>query len=719
MTETSSPLTRTVNYVLCVLALTSLAPSGKAQEEAIASETVAMEKFTVSAATRTEKLASALPVSTTVVPEERLQQQLAISTDVGQALAQFVPGYAPSRQKMTSNGESFRGRDPLYLLDGIPQSNPLRAGKRESQVIDPFFLDKIEVVHGSSAAQGLGATGGIINFITRRAPQTEGVAQRLEIAGVTSTRFKSEGLGGKIGYSVAAKQNAISAVGGVTYEVKPFGYDGDGRALGVDNVQGDTLDSEAYDLFAKVGYDFSARHAVEFMVNRYDLQQNADWIAVSGNRANGTPTSARPGTPAGLPAQNEVLSAALTFTDRELFDGELTVNLFRQDFTALYGASDTAATRSNFRVNGVPTLDQSQIEAEKYGARVTWAGSFPSLADLGVVTGFDVISDETLQALVLTGRSWVPRTTYVGWSPYMQLEKPLGPVTLHGGLRYEVAQLRVGDFRTIESAGNTFVSGGRPSFEEALFNLGATWKATSRLTVFGGYTQGFGMPDVGRVLRAINRPGLDVDNYIDLQPIVTDNFEAGVRYYGATWNASWSAYKTTSKLGARLVANPAGILSVFRERTETYGTEIQGEMELGRFGAFGGYLAVQEGKSDRDGNGALDKRLPAVNVAPAKLSLHWTRAWTKTFSTRVQSLTLFDRDDPDSIPAGNFNGYTLFDVVAFVRLPRGELSIGVENVLDKHYITYFSQTLTGASASNDDYFAGRGRMLTARYRLDF
>ena len=150
-------------------------------------EVIALDQLTVSAATRTEKLASALPVTTTVVTAEQLDRQFSLSTDLGQALAQFIPSYAPSRQKLTSRGESFRGRDPLYLVDGIPQSNPLRAGNRESVTVDPFFLEKVEVVHGSSAAQGLGATGGIVNYITQRA--------RLKRFGLCGERFDGSGSG--------------------------------------------------------------------------------------------------------------------------------------------------------------------------------------------------------------------------------------------------------------------------------------------------------------------------------------------------------------------------------------------------------------------------------------------------------------------------------------------------------------------------------------------
>jgi hypothetical protein len=90
---------------------------------------------------------------------------------------------------------------------------------------------------------------------------------------------------------------------------------------------------------------------------------------------------------------------------------------------------------------------------------------------------------------------------------------------LHGGLRYELAALKVDDFRTIESADNQLVRGGSPSFTEPLVNVGATWRVANRVTLFGGFTQGFGMPDVGRVLRAINTPNRAVDDYIDLRGV--------------------------------------------------------------------------------------------------------------------------------------------------------------------------------------------------------
>lgn len=693
----------------------SVAPSASAEE------VLHLERLFVTAALRTEKLASALPVSTTVVAEDSLHRQLAVSGDLGQVLAQAVPSYAPSRQKLTSRGESFRGRDPLYLVDGIPQSNPLRAGNRESLTIDPFFLERIEVVHGSSAAQGMGATGGIVNYVTVAPPSEEGLHSRLEIAGVSSGRFKNDGYGGKVSALAAGRQGALSFVAGATFEHRPFAFDGEGRPLGVDTVQGDTMDSDATAFFAKAGWRLSERHRLEALFSRFDLEQNLDWVAVAGNRAAGTTTSAVEGRPAGRPAENAVNSAAVTFQDRALFSGELSVNLFLQDFGATYGASDTPATRNSFRVNGVPTLDQSRIEAEKRGVRTTWVGQLPQAGDLGIVTGFDYLSDETAQVLILTGRTWVPYTTYEGWSPYLQLERPFGALTLHGGVRHEFAKLKVDDFRTIESANSTLVRGGSPSFSKTLGNLGANWRLSRMLTLYGGFAQGFGMADIGRILRGINTPGKDVDDFINLEPIVTDNWEAGLRLRGQGWSLGWNVWLSRAKLGARLVANPSGIFDVVREKSETYGTELSGQFRLpGALGSVGGHVSVVEGKSDRNLDGRLDFRLPGVNVSAPKAVLHWDRTWNRTFDTRLQMLSLLPRSDPDGIASGDFRGYTLVDLLVRWRLDgRHTLSFGVENLLDRRYITYYSQTLTGVNADNFNYYAGRGRSLTLRHRIDF
>src|SRR3546814_9143823 len=93
------------------------------------------------------------------------------SSDLIDSLSFSIPSFAPGRQKMTSTGESLRGRTPLYMVDGIPQSTPLRDGKRSGFTVDPAFVERVEVIYGANAIQGVGATGGVINYVTTTAPE--------------------------------------------------------------------------------------------------------------------------------------------------------------------------------------------------------------------------------------------------------------------------------------------------------------------------------------------------------------------------------------------------------------------------------------------------------------------------------------------------------------------------------------------------------------------
>src|SRR5690606_9493917 len=93
-------------------------------------------KVTVSASTsRLPGSEAGLPNSTAAITAEELQEQLAVTRDLSQVLANLIPAFAPSRQKMSSFGESLRGRQPLYMVDGVPQSTPLRAGSRDAHTI--------------------------------------------------------------------------------------------------------------------------------------------------------------------------------------------------------------------------------------------------------------------------------------------------------------------------------------------------------------------------------------------------------------------------------------------------------------------------------------------------------------------------------------------------------------------------------------------------------
>src|SRR3546814_2666774 len=120
---------------------------------------------------------------------------------------------------MSSFGESLRGRQPLYMVDGVPQSTPLRDGARDAHTIDPAMIERIEVIHGANALQGIGASGGIINIITKRAPREDGATfHDISIGASTALPSEDDGAGYRGSYLFGTKQGAFDFVGGLRSE---------------------------------------------------------------------------------------------------------------------------------------------------------------------------------------------------------------------------------------------------------------------------------------------------------------------------------------------------------------------------------------------------------------------------------------------------------------------------------------------------------------------
>src|SRR5687767_1295280 len=153
-------------------------------------------------ASRVEKPLSTIPNTVTVIDDEELEQQLAIHNDLSTVLGNLIPSFAPSRQKMTNAGESLRGRKPLYMIDGIPQSSPLREGGRDGHIIDPSVIARVEVLHGANAIHGLGASGGIINLITKK--PSDKLEQSVSLDGTVQSEDIGESADYGVNYSISS-----------------------------------------------------------------------------------------------------------------------------------------------------------------------------------------------------------------------------------------------------------------------------------------------------------------------------------------------------------------------------------------------------------------------------------------------------------------------------------------------------------------------------------
>ena len=672
-----------------------------------------LEPVTVTT-TRGNSEAGETPQKITVINRDEIEQQMAITNDQAQVLSNLIPSYSPSRQKLTNSGETFRGRDPLFLIDGIPQSNPLRDGSRDGYTIDLAMVERIEVIHGASAEHGLGATGGIINFVTRR-PEGTDLRQHIGVGVSAPTDYESDGLSYETDYRLEGIHGDWDFLLGGAYKSRGLFYDADGRAVGIDQAQGDTMDSQSYDVFMKVGYWLDDTQNLELSVNRFELEGNHDYVGIEGDRANGVPATSVKGDPAGDPVRNEALTTSLSYRNTDLAGNDVRLQLYTQRFRARYGG-DTFGTFQDPTIAPAGTLfDQSQNESDKYGAKFTLTRDGLLDGNLKATTGLDLLQDETSQILAQTGREWVPETEFQNAAPFLQLNyQATDRLSLHGGVRHEYAKLDVDTYTTLASYGSQTVQGGSPRFEETLFNAGVVFQATDWAQLFANYSEGFGMPDVGRVLRAVDEPGQDVDDYVNLEPIVTDNREIGARLSQGAVDFEVSYYESDSDFGSRLALRN-GVFEVQREKTEIHGVEADLGWRFREGHRLSASYAHVSGKFDSNDNGVVDTRLDGRNIGPDRLTVRWQANWSPKLTTQVQGNHYFSRGIP-SDPKLGFDSYQLFDAFAGYRLGKGQVTVGVENLFNEQYITYFSQA---ASALDSRFFAGRGRVVSLGYNLDF
>ncbi|WP_454064462.1 TonB-dependent receptor [Candidatus Nitrospira salsa] len=692
-----------------------------ASSEQTAVQKIKLKPVTVSA-TRVEKPISAIPNTVTILEREAITQQTTIRDDVQSILENTVPGFGPSLRRLNGQAESFRGRNPLYLIDGVPQFNALRNASRDGKTIDPFFLERIEVIHGSNSIQGVGATGGVVSMVTR-SPRTDGTWTNLLRAGVTShDSFNQDGFTYKVAGLTGKKfERFFDVIGGATFHHRGLFFDGNGDRVGLYQSQGDAMDSKSWDVFFKAGFEPDNHQRLQVMVNHFNLESDGDFGPVIGDRSTGRLTTTEKG---GLftreldPPENDVTTLSVDYTHSSLFNGKLTSQFFYQDFAAVFaGGFNTFYTLTP---GGAAEFDQSTLKSKKYGAKFIYSWNGLEDWDMTPSLGFDFTRDNTSQVLVQTGRSFMPETIFDSYAPFAQFDYTiLDRVHLTAGVRYIFAELTVDDFTTLPVTNNTFVSGGNPTFEEVLPNGGITFDVTPWMSVYGSYAEGFTMPDVGRVLRGIDTPGQDVDSFLNLDPVVTENIEFGVNMNFSRGQLHVAYYRSDSDLAARLQANPDDSFTVEREKTRIYGLDVTGSVDVTDEIVVGLNYSWIQGEIDSDDNGSFDTELDGVNISPNRLNLFSTISLDNGLSGRVQLSHLFKRSfgGASNNPNANFNGITLVDLLIAQQTEYGQFSLGIENLLDNQYVTYFSQV--NPSQNNQSFFAGSGRSLSLFWQHEF
>lgn len=672
---------------------------------------------TIITGSRTAKAIDKIPGAITVVGKEEVAHTLAVTEDASAVLARSVPGYSESSQAMSNTGETLRGRIALRLFDGVPQGSPLREGGRNATFTDMGVIGRIEVINGPSASEGIGAAGGIINYISK-VPSKPGNEFQLITRYTTQGHDDSDGY--KVGLNFARKTDDYDLLVAASHIDRGMTYDSQPRRIGL-NTSGSVADSKANNLFVKAGFDFGTDKSqrIQFSASQFKIEGNNQYRLVDGDRDTGsTNTSERGAIPGSRAEFNDFKQYSLSYRHNDLLGGTFTADAYYADQAMRYPAENGEDRQDPLIAPLGQLWDQSEIYTKKKGLRTSWTRpDIFSVQGLEFRGGVDVVQDEAQQRLALTNRLWVPPMLYKSTAPYMQLSYDLGPLTLSGGYRREDGELSVEDYTTTYYRNRVAVKGGKLSYTAGLPNLGAVYRFNNEWSAFASMGKGFSLPNVGIPLRNINRPGQEVTGILDLQAIIVKNKEVGVNWRSRNASFGASVYDSRSDLGVSLSIDPiTNDFIMNRAPVRIRGLEMSGDIRLAQDWKISALYSRILGTTTFTAGGPLDKRMGVNDVNPDKVgaSINWK--FSPQGDVTLGSTTLLSRNlNIGKSGQERTRGYTLLDLSANYDLGRyGKLTGGVENLTNRFYILSWSQL-----AGYRNFWSGRGRVFSITHTLTF
>lgn len=672
-------------------------------------------KEIVVSASRQPEILNEVPSSVTILSKKQIQQQLNISSNLSDILGASVPGLGFSTNRTQNLGQTLRGRRVLVMIDGIPQSTPLRDGAKDMRSLDPTVLDRVEVIKGATAIYGNGADGGLINYITKKANVDKAISGSTE-AGTNFSLVKPKGTAGFfLSQLFSGKVNKIDYVVSGRYEETGLYRDAKGRVLSPEYGMNDLKNWNA---FAKIGYDINTNNRIELMYNYFNSTQHTDYIAKAGVYGNfDSPTTGikgqRPGDPEGTPYNH---NASLSYTGENIIGNtDVNATLYFQDYLTLINYSDF------FENNGQPAT-----QSKKLGFRLNLNTpyEFSPLISGNITYGLDVLSDITDTHLT-DGRLVIPEMNMTNLAPYFQLKNMFGPnLVLKTGLRLENVNIDVPDYTTIGIrnyvngtyvGGGINVNGGALDFNALMFNAGLRYTKWALFKPFVSFSQSFSVADLGLVLRAAKE---NTVNNTSIKAVTANNYEFG--FSGALDKFSYegAVYYSTSKLGASYVyvdGNP----QISRSPEKIYGFEVAAKYRLHSKIDIGANYSFTEGKRE-----LADKKvyLGGDRINPPKLTAYTVFRPLENWSLFLQMINTSGRDKFEPVNGaytygtGPIKSFTAFNLSSsYTFREKSTIRLGVENLFNKDYYSVISQW----QSNNMNYVKENGTRLTISFAQAF
>ncbi|MEB3358056.1 MAG: TonB-dependent receptor [Synechococcales bacterium] len=683
-------------------------------------------------ATRTEENVLDVPRSVTIIDQEEIERQLTFTNNLPDILGNLVPGLGAPPRDGSTIFLRLRGRPITVLIDGVPQTPNNNTFSSSLNTIDPAQIERIEVLRGPSAIYGDGATGGIINIITKRAseePLDIDIAAGFDTSLTTETFDESDRFGYSGQVDLSAANERVDGLLSLSYDVVDGQFDAEGNRILPNGLN----ENERLGLLAKFGVNITEQQRLGLTYSFFRQLDNTEYTfdtAVANDpdaefgRAirigdNGADYEERPRQ------INHVVD--LTYRNENILGSQL-------DLQAFYRDTNQVGVFTDIRGPGLleifPPLWQTTLDDVEYGGRLQIDSPIGSSANL--LWGVDYSRNETESPLLVSNTDDLDENQEVNIIddsldrfPSYDLEN-LGlfaqaswditdQVEVSGGIRYENIDYFVEDF-DLAFRFPREREGGSGSVDDVAFNAGVVYNPIPEIGLFASFAQGFSIPDLGSSLQGVPQT-FDISSDLLLEPQKVNNYELGFRASFERIQTTVSGFFNDSELGVGFVIDPeTGFPVANRSPQRNYGVEVTVDWQPTDTWRLGNLFSWSEGEDDINDDGDF-LPLSTIQVQPFKFGLYIENDTAPGWTNRLDMLIIGRRrrsvnEGIDTVEAG---GYTTVDFSSNIKIGRGQLTVGIANLFNVQYLPVGEQLFLNVTQRS----AAPGRTLHLRYSMDF
>ncbi|SFH81874.1 TonB-dependent receptor [Modicisalibacter xianhensis] len=657
---------------------------------------------------RTPTQISQIPGAVWIVEEQEIQQQIHSGQSLKSALGKLIPGFDfGSSTNRTNYAQNFRGRDALVMIDGVSLNNS-RSLSRQFDSIDPFNIARIEVLSGASSLYGGGATGGIINIVTKKG-DAGGPHFESEV-GLTSGLNDSEDLDKRAAQSIAGGNDKVQGRLAVAAQENGWFYDADGDIITPDIAQSGLQGNRSVDVMGNVSIELSETQRLDFTAQYYNSAFEGDKGLYYPAYSTGTTYSekiqgseVRDGYESDVDAETDRVYLNANYHNRSFLGQEFYLQAYHRQESSVFhpfpGSSTFTISEQNTDLTGtkaVFTADVSEPFSLTYGIDLSREEFDSKRYTLAVSEGGLDLDQVSVLA------PYYPSFEADTFAGFAQADYQLTPqLLLSGGARFERTDVDVA-----AQSGN---DGGENDYDVSLFNAKALYDFENGQQAWLAYTQGFEIPDIAKAYRGVS---FDISsNPVD--GIKTEQLEAGWRLSNGDWQTQIAAYYSWSDKDIGYLYSDdenieIGVTTVDKD-VRTYGVEGQVQRFVGQNWSFGSNFNWV--RSEEKSNGDWIKAsVTEASLPTATVFGEWSDLDTRA---RLQASRAFGIEDEAGY---EIDGFTTVDVIASQDTGYGTFSLGVDNLLNEEYTTIWGQRAAvfyevyGADALWD--LQGRGRTYT-------